>query len=226
MKKLFLLILILVTPSMIIAGSDARYFPKGTFINDKEIPNSIKITNIDGSVLTYSSDDDLQNDYYTGLLIDMDEPSLWLRSNTGKKIESYRLLIEPSFDNYICVRIDIDSSENVSVYLKVRSHDYTDENDKVIKGKLITNLSKSLSKREIKPLIKKLNDINLWKMKEDDFPIVDPESNGISTDGTTFFFEHAKDNKYQAIEIPIPNYGPVDNEVFYQIADSFTDLVD
>jgi len=200
------------------------------------MPNKIQIFNKDGSVTTYSSHDDLQNDYYTELLVDMDEPSLWLRLNTAKRIESYRLLIAPSFGNYICVRIDVDSSENVTVYHKVRSHDYTDENDRDIKGKLITNITKSLSIKKIRPLKKKLADINLWEMKEEDFPIVNPKNNVISTDGEdilielvstdgiSFLLEHTKDKKYHMIDVPYINYGPIGPEILDQIAQLFIDL--
>lgn len=225
MKKLYLLLLFLFVPSIALSEG-VRYFPKGSFSNDEEMPNKIIIHSIDGSVLTYRSQDDLDNHYYTELLIDMEEPSLWQRLKTKKEIESYRLLIAPSFSNYICVRIDIDSSENVTVYLKVLSHDYTDEKDRHIEGKLITNRTKHLSIKKIKPLIKQLDDINLWKMKEDEFPLCDPTSNEIPTDIPHWFFERVKDDNYQTLRIPVPNYGPVDNEVFYQIADSFTDLVD
>jgi len=225
MRILYLLVIILFIPSTSIAETE-RYFPKGTFSNDEKKPNKITIQSIDGSVLTYSSVDDFNNQYYTQLFINMKEPSLWKISQTKKDFESYRLLIEPSFSNYICVRIDLDSSEKVTVYLKIFSHDYTDENDRLVEGKLIKNITKSLSITDIKPLQKQLVDINLWNMKEEDFQLFDPKTNEISTDGNIYFFEHVKDNKYQAIEVPVPNYGPIDNNVLYKIAHFFTDLAE
>ena len=227
----YLLIFILFIPLVAIAGGNVRYFPKGTFATEDDETNKITIKSINGSVSTYSSTDDLMNDYYSELFINIDEPSLWERSQANKESETYRLFIEPAFSNMICVRIDIDnseidSSENVAIYKKVITHDKSDEEGEIIKGRLIINKNKSLSIDDIKPLIKQLDDIKLFNMNSKDFPLTNIKTGTISTDVTTYFFEHVKNNKYQTLKIPVPNYGPIDNEMFYQLAQYFINLAE
>ena len=211
MRKLFLLILILITHSTILLGCSERYFPKGAF----------------------SIDDDLGNKYYTELLVEMDEPSIWLRLNTDKKIESYRLLIDPPFGNIICIRIDIDYSGKTVVYEKVASHDNKDENGIEIKGELIASKTKELEKKEIYNLLNQIEKIKLFEMNSEDFPIHATEFTSgsetyfeVVTDVPLFIFEQLKGDKYKFIEMPLPNDGPIDNAKLDEITQLFFELAE
>jgi hypothetical protein len=219
MKK-YLIIIFLLIPIIANAGGGIKYFLKGTFEKCDADANEIIINSIDKSV----NCDDEKNEYYADLLINMQEPSLLERAKSKQGVEIYRFFKEPTFHDMVCIRIEIDNSGKATLYKKIMQHDTADDKGNIINGKLISNSNKRILIKDMKPLLKQMDDIKLWELKSADFPIYDKKNKIFSTDGSTYFFEHVKNNVYQTFIIPVPNYGSIDNKIFYKLAQSFIDL--
>jgi len=114
----YLIAIFLFFPLIAIAGEGREYFPKGTFESCDTDSGEITLYSIDKSVRTYNCDDDLQNEYYTNLFMDMQEPSLLERAKSKQQGESYRFLKVPTFHDMVCIRIDIDDSGKATLYKK------------------------------------------------------------------------------------------------------------
>jgi hypothetical protein len=200
----YLMMLILIFPAISSAGGDVQYFPKGKLSSNNFVDGFLS-----GNFSIY--------------LANMKEPSLWEMSKNMQRGESYRFLLVPPFANHVCIRIEINNSGQITVYSKVFERNTNDRKGEYT-GKLIINRNKSISKKELEPLLKQIEDIKLWKLKSGDFPLSNGES--LIQDASSWIFECFKGDKYQAVDIPMPNFGSIDTNKIIQLGKTFFALGD
>jgi len=197
MKLLIMLILFL--PFVSYAEGKIEYIPKG-------------------KLFEFGNYKDYEIQRYSTLLTRMKEPSLWEISKSKNQKESYRFIVPTDIDgDFICIRVEINNSDEVSIYKKMFNVDRTKVG---YEGELIINEKKDILKKELQLLLKTINEINFWKLRSEDF--LSFNKNGFITfDSPIWFFEGVKNNEYQAVEIPMDKYSSDLIPKIYQFGDSF-----
>jgi hypothetical protein len=164
---------------VILVGCNSRtkrtgFFPEGTFHDDP-------IINADRSKWTASHLNALR------------EPSLFALSNDSK-IQCYRLLLLPSFEKPVAVRLTLKSDNTGTLDVKITNGQGGYEPGLLIESKTI-----SISQQQVTNFLHLLDKANFWHLPARD--------ERVGLDGAIWIIEGVKDGKYQVIERWSPEEG-------------------
>jgi hypothetical protein len=170
----YLLALILLLPVMANAEENNQYFPKGKLysIND--------------------ADDDIAFQSLSSVMKKLQEPSLFQRAKDKQKSECYRFYRDSPFQNKICIRIEILDSGKIKIYTKILKY-YEKNYDVFEKG--LTKREKTISKKDLQPLLEELNKIDFWNLKSNDFPAENQDDGSFVADAASYYFEGVKNDE-------------------------------
>jgi len=182
------------------SAGEVEYFPEGKLDLNTEI-------------------DRYEIQWYSYCLSLMQEPSLWEISKNSKN-EIYRFLLLRSFNNPVCLRVEIKRSGDALVYIKIlHAH----------QEKLITDEIKSVSKNDVLSLMTKLAKANFWEIKPSDHPatkILDDGSIVGIADGSDWIFEGIKNGEYQAFNVPNPTDSLFKADAMVELGKTFLSLAE
>ena len=170
-------------------ASQTAYFPPGT---------------LDGT----EQASQFKEEWYSGQLRALKEPSLWELSKT-QTTQTYRFLWLRSFHHPISVRLDIRQDGTGLLTTKV-----TSGQGGYKPGALVMNKTRALTKEQTSWALDRINEIGFWGLPTYEKPKEGVGANGektlqIDVDGAQWILEGVKDGKYQVTDRWSPENGPM-----------------
>lgn len=187
-----LLLIVLIVLGSVTLNAQTKYFPDGVF-EGKAKPNSLV--------------DELTDNWYSGQLKAMEEPSLYEESSIAS-LESYRFLWLRTFHHPIAIRVDIhtDGSAQITIKMNTGAGGFNP-------GKVKLNQVRTLSQDEVKRFLELLEKDSFWSLQSED-----RSKQGL--DGSQWIVEGIKAGKYHLVDRWSPNSGYV-----YELGKYFIDAL-
>jgi hypothetical protein len=170
-------------------ASQTAYFPPGTLDGTEQASH-------------------FKEEWYSGQLRALKEPSLWELSKT-QKTQTYRFLWLRSFHHPISVRLDIRQDGTGLLTTKA-----TSGQGGYKPGALVMNKTRALTKEQTTWALDRINEIGFWGLPTYEKPKESVGANGektveIGVDGAQWIFEGVKDGQYQVTDRWSPENGPM-----------------
>lgn len=172
----FWIVVVLLAATLSIAQTP--YFPSHAFDSDTRLSK-------------------LVNDWYSGQLRALDEPSLFTQSKNSSE-QSYRFLWLRTFHHSVAIRIEIKQDGTAMLTTKMSSGA-----GGYAPGHLVTNASKLLTKQQADAFLHKIDTDNFWQLP----PVLLRDQQG--DDGSQWIIEGIKDGKYHLTTQWTPSKGPI-----------------
>jgi hypothetical protein len=137
--------------------------------------------------------------WYSGQLRALKEPSLWELSKT-QKTQTYRFLWLRSFDHPISVRLDIRQDGTALLTTKA-----TSGQGGYKPAALIMNKTRALTKEQTSWALDRINEVGFWGLATYE----KPKEGVVNLDGAQWILEGVKDGKYQVTDRWSPENGPI-----------------